>query len=138
LATWRRHPNQATQDSFISSSEGHKRLADMVESAFNYYKIIISDNRIKIPFNDLTFCYQLEYLKTVFREQTSFLDKLNVVINFLPVRLDVVLKCVFLYLTKKKFNCLKYAKKLIQKQGMTNSIKIVTRDLKDKPETLVV
>ena len=74
LATWRRHPAQATQDKYFGTADFSKKLIGMVESAFNrvnHLNKYLNDNDLK----ELQYIYKRQFIYRSLKESSSMVDR---------------------------------------------------------------
>ncbi len=125
LATWRRHPQQASKDNLIESSQGRAILVAIVKSLFQQEINNFSQHLPKISVAQLTFCYLYDQLVFCVREKRDLVSKIMTIIQFLKIRIDVTLRYVFTHKTPWRFNRISFTKHLLLKQGISKNIKVL-------------
>ena len=73
LATWRRHPAQATQNKYFSTADFPKKLIGMIESAFNKVQHLNKDINYK-DLQALQYIYKRQLINRSLKESSSIFD----------------------------------------------------------------
>lgn len=123
LATWRRHPNQASQDCIIDSPQAKVTLVEAVKNAIISGQNQNTKLKLKISLRQLTFCYRFQQLELLIWSQKGTYKKLMHTLNFFLLRPDVVIRFILDRASVKTFDRIQYAKKLLMKQGISQNLK---------------
>ena len=74
LATWRRHPAQATQGQRPNTADRSRKMLDMVESAFNTVRHL-NKNLNEKDLSALQYVYKRQFIYRSLRESSSIADR---------------------------------------------------------------
>jgi len=122
LATWRRHPNQASKDSIIDSPEAKASLVHAVKMGIQAIRQN-PDFRLKISIHELTFCYRFEQLERQLWAQSNAICKLVAVLKFFWIRPDVAIRLLLDKAFLIPFDRVQFARRLLAKQKLIHNIK---------------
>jgi glycosyltransferase involved in cell wall biosynthesis len=116
LATWRRHPLQASQDDVVDSAQGRNVLVSIIQELFETRL-----NLLRIPLSQLTYCYRFERLQFLVRQQQSLPKKVAVILSSLFSDFDIAVQYILDRSRLLPFNRIRYANGLLNLQGIDDS-----------------
>jgi hypothetical protein len=116
LATWRRHPLQASQDAVVDSVQGRNVLVSIIQDLFDARL-----SHLRIPLSQLTYCYRFERLQFLVRQQRSFPKKIFAILSSLLSDFDVTVRYILDRSHSLPFDRIKYANTLLKLQGIDDS-----------------
>lgn len=119
LATWRRHPDQASKDSIIDSPQAKAILVRAVKSGLQEAAERNPDFQLRISLRRLTLSYRFEQLERQTWAQPNALGKLAVVGKFFFLRPDVAIRFFLDKSSLVPFDRISYAKSCLAQQGLT-------------------
>lgn len=127
LATWRRHPEQATQESYIFSAEGQQELCQMIDSAIKTLKEKKLKNNNILNSYLLSYYFRFNQLEIGFRQYHNRWSRIIYLMKFMTIHFGAFIKYLNFRITGKKINKLKHTHYLLAKLRFQSRLKLVNQ-----------
>lgn len=125
LATWRRHPEQATNDLQAEQPAGWRRFQAMIESAMNDLRARGNPHALSVNTRDLMFPARLFEITAQISSLSSRASKLSYIALLGARRPREVSRYLGGRLTHRPFSRMEYARKLLRKYDCVRAVRRV-------------
>lgn len=124
LSSWRIYKGQATSTKLFKSTGGQHNFIKMIESVFESNSEILKKHNINADLKQLTYCNRFDVVVNGFWEKSSCRDKTIYALSSLLHNPSYIMLLLYLKLTMKEFDRVKFAKRYVKKLKLDSCIKI--------------